>query len=274
MHRLFLESLNHFSVAADMVKRLFTCFVVVWLGASLLCAGCKKSDAPVASSAAGNNKSTLAEQPQSELSLEILTEDHKRIKAMLKSEKLLLSLAGLSFRSTPFSGNERNRIFFRRGDNFEDLTLVSGADFREDGRGFAMLDFDRDGWLDLGIVSPNHPRFRIVKNKIGKLKEGNGFVGVSLVGGQTTSEPSTVWSARDAFGASILVTTGDSQRRFLLSCGEGLSSQNSKRIHIGLGETKLIDSIQVSWPSGKESIRENVKAGQRITIYENQDQAR
>ena len=93
MHRLFLESLNHFSVAADMIKRLFTCFVVVWLGASLLCAGCKKSDAPVASSAAGNNKSTLAEQPQSELSLEILTEDHKRIKAMLKSEKLLLSLA-------------------------------------------------------------------------------------------------------------------------------------------------------------------------------------
>ena len=47
----------------------------------------------MASSAAGNNKSTLAEQPQSELSLEILTEDHKRIKAMLKSEKLLLSLA-------------------------------------------------------------------------------------------------------------------------------------------------------------------------------------
>ena len=101
---------------------------------------------------------------------------------------------GPSFRSSPFSGNERNRIFFRRGDNFEDLTLVSGADFREDGRGFAMLDFDNDGWVDLGIVSPNHPRFRIVSNKIGKLKESNGFVEVSLVGGQTTIEPSTEWS--------------------------------------------------------------------------------
>ena len=178
---------------------------------------------------------------------------------------------GPSFRSSPFSGNERNRIFFRRGDNFEDLTLVSGADFREDGRGFAMLDFDNDGWVDLGIVSPNHPRFRIVSNKIGKLKESNGFVEVSLVGGQTTIEPSTEWSARDAYGASILVTTGDTKRRFLFSCGEGLSSQNSKRIHIGLGKTKVIDSIEVSWPSGKKTIQKNVKAGQRVTIFENQE---
>lgn len=180
---------------------------------------------------------------------------------------------GPSFRSTPFSGNERNRIFFRRGDNFEDLTLVSGADFREDGRGFAMLDYDNDGWLDLGIVSPNQPRFRIVKNKIGTRKEANGFVEVSLVGGQTTAEPSTQWSARDPFGASILVTTGDTKRRFLLACGEGLSSQNSKRIHIGLGESKIIDSIEVTWPSGKKTIHQNVKAGQRITIQENQEQA-
>ena len=178
---------------------------------------------------------------------------------------------GPTFRSTPFSGNERNRIFFRRGDNFDDLTLISGVDFREDGRGFAMLDYDRDGWLDLGIVSPNHPRFRIVKNKIGRLKGANGFVEVSLVGGQTTAEPSTVWSSRDAFGASILVTAGDCKRRFLLSCGEGLSSQNSKRIHIGLGETKVIDSIEVSWPSGKKTIQKNVKAGQRVTIFENQE---
>ena len=179
--------------------------------------------------------------------------------------------AGPSFRSTPFSGNERNRIFFRRGNNFEDLTLISGVDFREDGRGFAMLDYDNDGWLDLGIVSPNQPRFRIVKNKIGKRKQDNGFVEVSLVGGQTTAEPSNQWSARDAYGATVLVTTGGTQRRFLLSCGEGLSSQNSKRIHVGLGETKMIDSIEVSWPSGKKTIQKNVKAGQRVTIFENQE---
>ena len=74
-------------------------------------------------------------------------------------------------------------------------------------------------------------------------------------------EPESDYSD-ESWGAMFTrATMVDTQRRFLLSCGEGLSSQNSKRIHVGLGETKLIDSIEVSWPSGKKTIRENVKAG-------------
>ena len=171
--------------------------------------------------------------------------------------------------------SQRRNKLYRNDDGV--LVEVSGSSvipefsLADVSRGALFRDFDNDGWVDLGIVSPNHPRFRIVSNKIGKLKESNGFVEVSLVGGQTSAEPSTVWSSRDAIGASILATAGDCKRRFLLSCGEGLSSQNSKRIHIGLGETKVIDSIEVSWPSGKKTIQKNVKAGQRVTIFENQE---
>ena len=134
-----------------------------------------------------------------------------------------------------------------------------------------MLDYENDGWIDLAVISPNEPRFRIVKNNIGKLKGTNKFVEVSLVGGQTGAEPSTQWSPRDPFGASILVSIGKTKRRFLLSCGEGLSSQNSKRIHVGLGDAEKIDSIEVSWPSGNKTVRENVKAGERLTIFENKE---
>lgn len=176
---------------------------------------------------------------------------------------------GPPFRSAPFSGGERNRMFLQRDGNFDDVTLVSGVDFREDGRGYALFDFDRDGFLDIAIMSPNRPRFRIAKNNIGSRQEAkNGFVEVQLVGGQSSAEPSSEWSSRDAYGASVLVTTGETKRLFQLSCGEGLSSQNSNRIHIGLGQLKMIDKIEVRWPSGKNSIRENVAVGERITVFE------
>ena len=179
------------------------------------------------------------------------------------------------FSMNALSGGERHRLFLRRHDNYKDMTLVSGADFREDGRGYVLFDYDLDGMLDMGITSPNYPRFRIVRNRIGDLQtEENGFVEITLVGGQTSTEPSTEWSPREPFGARVLVTTGEKQRMFQLNCGEGLSIQNSKRIHIGMGQTAKIDRMEVIWPSGKTSVRENIPTGERLTVFENpQDQS-
>jgi hypothetical protein len=179
---------------------------------------------------------------------------------------------GPQFRAIPFSGGERNRIFMSRGNNFKDLTLVSGVDFRDDGRGFALLDYDQDGFMDLAIASPNAPRFRIVKNKMNSGSDiaSNSFVEVSLVGGQTTKNASRDWSSRDAFGAKVIATIDGTKRAFQLSCGEGLSSQNTKRIHIGMGAAEKIEEIVVHWPSGKETVVKDVLAGKRLTIHENE----
>lgn len=172
--------------------------------------------------------------------------------------------------SNSLSGGERNRIFLRRDGNYKDMSLVSGADFREDGRGFVLFDFDRDGWLDLGVTSPNHPRFRIVRNTIGDQTEStNQFIEISLVGGNPAAAASSQWSPRDPYGARVLVTTGDRQRMFQLSCGEGLSGVNAKRIHVGMGSLPSIDKLEVFWPSGRTTVRQNVLAGQRVTIFEN-----
>ena len=179
---------------------------------------------------------------------------------------------GPPFRSAPFSGGERNRLFIQRNGNFDDLTLVSGVDFREDGRGFALFDYDHDGFLDVVVVSPNNPRFRVARNRIGDRQEKkNGFVDIQLVGGQNSSRPSSEWSSRDPIGASILVTTGKRTRKFELSCGEGLSSQNSNQIHVGMGSIDLIDRIEVSWPSGKKSVRLGILTGSQIKILERTD---
>ena len=172
--------------------------------------------------------------------------------------------------SNSLSGGERNRIFFRREGNYKDYSLVSGADFREDGRGFVLLDFDRDGWIDLGVTSLNHPRFRLVRNTIGDRAAKANFVEIELVGGQTSAVASEEWSPRDAYGATVAVwQNGEQKRMFHLSCGEGLSGVNSKRIHVGMGDVEEIDKLEVTWPSGNKTIREKIGAGQRIRIFEN-----
>jgi len=176
---------------------------------------------------------------------------------------------GVGFRSNALSGGERNRMFLNTGDNFKDMTLVSGVDFREDGRGFVLFDYDRDGWLDMGISSPNAPRFRIVKNRMADFQDAkNGFIEVSLIGGQDSATPTTEWSSRDGFGSKVIATIGETKRMFQLNCGEGLSVQNAARIHIGIGTASKVDKLEVLWLSGKTTVRENVESGERITLRE------
>jgi len=169
-----------------------------------------------------------------------------------------------------FSGNERNRTFLQTGDNFDDVSLVSGVDFREDGRGHVLFDFDQDGWLDIGLSSPTLSRFRILRNRIGELsqKEKSRSASLLLQGGARKSDPQSDWSSRDAVGATVLVRVGDQKRLYQVSSGEGFSSQNSRWIHVGLGAAEKIDSIEIKWPSGKQTKHGEVSAGDRAVLDE------
>jgi len=193
---------------------------------------------------------------------------------LLLFERIKSKPDGTCFQGKSFSGGERNRLFMRSGDNYKEWSLVSGMDFREDGRGFVLFDYNNDGWIDVGVVSPNSPRFRIMKNRFADTSVGKGkpnSVSIELIGGHDSSEQTTEWSPRDAFGTTLLVTTGGQKRMFQLSGGEGLSSQNSSRVHIGLGESESIDRIEIKWPSGKTTVKEKIGAGERVTILERED---
>ena len=184
---------------------------------------------------------------------------------------------GTEIQSNSLSGLERNRLKLQRGGNFEDVSLVSGADFKEDGRGFVLFDYDNDGWLDIGLVSTHSPRFRILRNRIGDLTPAENLpqkrIEIQLVGGNQSAEPSQQWSARDAYGAKLMVVRGDKTTAYNYACSEGLSVQNSRKLHIGMGEDAQIDTLTVFWPSGRTTVLKDVQAGSSLTLYENESAA-
>ncbi len=169
------------------------------------------------------------------------------------------------------SGNERNRLFRNDGGGaFEDVSELSGADHVGDGRSFAVLDYDRDGWIDLAVVNANAPLLEVFRNQ-GALKRdpgSPGFVALRFVGSNWTSKPAPGKTARDGFGARAIVEAGERVLHREHRAGEGLAAQNSGTLVVGLGERQEVDRLVVRWPSGVEHASGPIAAGSLVTFYE------
>lgn len=172
------------------------------------------------------------------------------------------------FKSNSLSGNERNRLIMRDGEGFVERTLVSGADCKEDARGFALMDFDRDGWVDILLPSCNGPRLRLFRNRLGELGATGRVVEVVLRGGSASDEATTEASNRDAVGAVLTAVTDRRTTAYRRSIGEGNASQNSARLRVTLAEGEQLESLSVRWPSGKVTELSPVPAGRLVEIAE------
>lgn len=176
---------------------------------------------------------------------------------------------GKAFTSNSLSGNERNRLFLRNGDNFSDVSLVSGTDDLGDGRSFGLLDYDRDGWIDIALMSLNNPRFKLYHNEMASEFPDNTSFRFRLIGGQTGSTPSEEFSNRDAIGARILVTFQSGNRVMMQKqAGEGFAGQNSETLSIGVPKDDAVVHLDVRWPSGKTSTIESPSGSEIVTIAE------
>lgn len=184
-----------------------------------------------------------------------------------------------------FSGKERNRLFLNdHAEQFLDLSGLSGLDSPADGRVFARLDYDRDGWPDFAVVSSSRPFVQLYRNQLGALPasgkaenkaagSGNNVIAVRFVGGNVSALPSTKLSHRDGWGAKVLVTLSEKDRtRTLLRehlCGEGMAGQNSSTMLIGIGDASRAEQVEIRWPSGTKQAVPHVEAGSLVTVFEN-----
>ena len=184
----------------------------------------------------------------------------------------------------PFSGSERNRLFLSsHGEDFLDLSGISGVDSPADGRVSVWLDMDRDGRQDLAVVNSNRPLLQLYRNETGdalpssksatdlaatQLKHEGNFIALRFVGGNNLSEASGEFSNRDGFGARVFLQAGEYQITREHLCGQGFSGQNSSTMLIGLGAESTIDKLSVTWPSGSQQNFTDLQSGKLIILFE------
>ena len=139
-----------------------------------------------------------------------------------------------------WSGYERNIFYANNGDGtFSNISGTADLDFVEDGRAFAVCDFDHDGRQEIFLKNRNAPQLRILKNVLPDLPPSISF---RLQGTK---------SNRDAIGAVVEVRTGKGRQTRSLEAGSGFLSQHSKEVFFGLGDSKdETASATVRWPSG------------------------
>ncbi len=143
------------------------------------------------------------------------------------------------------AGRQPNVFYVRRGNRYYDFSGVSGLDFAEDSRAFAVTDLDGDGNLDLLLKSRLGPQIRVLRNHCGLARRA---LVIHLHG---------VQSNRDAIGARVEV---DGKVRFV-QAGSGYLSQHTKLLHFGLGEAAGAALIKVWWPSGLHQEFRDLPAG-------------
>lgn len=156
----------------------------------------------------------------------------------------------------------------RNGDDYVEVSGISGLDHPGDSRAFAVLDFDRDGWQDLAVVNANAPLFQLFRNQMGERRDAGRMVAIRFEGGNRFAFPSSQWSTRDGYGARALLEVGGRELLREHRAGEGLAAQNSATLHVGIGNAEGVIRLEVSWPSGRRSDTTAVPAGTLVTAYE------
>ena len=168
------------------------------------------------------------------------------------------------------NGPERNHYFANwAGRTFVDISALSGLDNPGDSRGFAVLDYDCDGWQDVALINANQPLFSLYHNQMPSAGINGGVIAIRFVGGNKTAAPSREFSNRDGYGARITIDLGGQKLIREHRCGDGWSTQHSATMLVGLGAHTNVSSIFVQWPSGKLSGARGIPEGTLLTIYEN-----
>ena len=123
-------------------------------------------------------------------------------------------------------------------------------------RGAAFGDLDNDGRVDVAINCNDGPAI-ILHNRGGN---GNHWLILNLTG---------TASNRDAIGSKIRLVSdsGQQQTRFVSTAGSYISASD-KRVHFGLGSSKKIRLIEITWPSGIVQRLESVSADQILQVKE------
>lgn len=157
----------------------------------------------------------------------------------------------------------QNYIFQSQGDlsyinraeewGLADLGFSSGA---------AYADFNNDGGMDL-VVNNTNGLATIYKNLIYldnlDSLDKNNYIKIQLIGEDLNTH---------GIGSKVLIYTNEKTFFQELIATRGFQSAVEPVLNFGLGNAKMIDSLRVIWSTGEHQLLFNIKANQRIRLYQ------
>jgi enediyne biosynthesis protein E4 len=169
-----------------------------------------------------------------------------------------MELLGISY-------GQRAQLFLGTAPGkFRDVSAQAGPYFRElrVGRGLAAADFDNDGRPDLafshcaGTVALLHNR----------TVNDNNWIRLELIG-------DGVRSNRNAVGARVEITSGGRRQVRFINGGGSYLSASERRLTVGLGSANNVESVAVTWPSGRQQEYRDLAVRKGWRLREGNDKA-
>jgi hypothetical protein len=161
------------------------------------------------------------------------------------------------------SAFERNRVFLNvKGQDFLEISHLSGADSEGDARAVVAADFRNTGMLDLLVRQAGGGALALYENRLPARR----YLKVSLRGRpERTGRPT---SNRQGIGARLTaVVRGQPLVREVYPANT-FYSQAPNVVHFGLGDTESVESLTIRWPSGKVQVLKDLKADRHIVVDE------
>ncbi|MCY3885254.1 MAG: CRTAC1 family protein [Gammaproteobacteria bacterium] len=151
---------------------------------------------------------------------------------------------------------EQNILF----DGLSDGSFVharKGPGWMHTSRGCAVGDVDNDGGLDLVVVNRDAPPY-LMLNSVEK--RGN-WLSLELRNQM----------GRSALGAVLSYAIGGQTHYSMVSRDGSFMSSSDARVHLGLGEEKLITELEVRWSNGQIEHLGDFAANQFLVLHQDED---
>ena len=123
------------------------------------------------------------------------------------------------------------------------------------GRGLARLDFNRDGAPDIAISHVDRPAALLIN----QTPERGHHLTVRLVGTSLS---------RDAIGTTLAYRLGERRVVRQLTAGDGFQASNHRLLLLGLGESKSVPAVEVTWPSGRTQVFDGLPLDGEVVLVE------
>jgi hypothetical protein len=151
------------------------------------------------------------------------------------------------------------RVLYRnRGSGkFEEVSQLAGPVITQasTGRGCAFGDYNNDGCVDV-IVNNQNARPSLLQVT---RQNTNHWISLKLSGTK---------SNRSAIGARVKCVAGTLSQIDEVRSGGSYLSQSDLRLHFGLGQNKVVDMLEIQWPSGVIDRFEKVPADRFLHLQE------